>query len=234
MGISQDALAERADLHRTYITGIECGARNVTLKSIEKLARALRVSTATLLLHASEMPGEAHETTEARSTSKRVDILIVEDDEQDVELAVEAFQRARITNPLHVVHDGAEALDYLFCMGRYAHRKSEDDPHLVLLDLHLPKVGGIEVLHRIKTDERTRSIPVVVLTESQDSQELAECRRMGAETFLVKPVDAPRFCEVTPKLSLDWTLFRPNGLQEQDGGRPLKPSIDPCPPRSRF
>src|SRR6266480_1705279 len=103
MGISQDALAERADLHRTYITGIECGVRNVTLKSIEKLARALKVSTATLLLHASEKSGEARQADEGLSASQRVDILIVEDDEQDVELAIQAFQQARITNPIQVV-----------------------------------------------------------------------------------------------------------------------------------
>ncbi len=218
LGLSQDALAERADLHRTYITGIECGARNVTLKSIEKLARALQVSTATLLLHASEMSGGAGVATE-RPAGKRVDILIVEDDKNDVELAVQAFQQARITNPIQVVHDGAEALDYLFCRGRYAHRKFEDRPHLVLLDLSLPKVSGIEVLHRIKTDKRTRSITVVVLTASRDSHELAECRRLGAETFIVKPVNLPRFCEATPKLSLDWTLFRPND------------QIDSCPDR---
>jgi two-component system response regulator len=210
LGISQDALAERADLHRTYITGIECGMRNVTLKSIEKLARALQVSTATLLSHASEVSGRAGEATGELSASERVDILIVEDDEHDIDLALQAFQRARITNPIQVVHDGAEALDYLFCKGRYAHRKFEDHPHLVLLDLHLPKVGGIEVLHRLKGDKRTRSISVVVLTESQDSRELAECRRMGVETFLVKPVNVPRFCEVTPKLTLHWTLYRPN------------------------
>src|SRR6266481_4408471 len=92
LGLSQDALAERADLHRTYITGIECGVRNVTLKSIEKLARALKVSTATLLLHASEIPGEARPATEELSDSQRVDILIVEDDPHDVEMAVRAFQ----------------------------------------------------------------------------------------------------------------------------------------------
>src|SRR5438034_9728016 len=87
LGISQDALAELADLHRTYITGIECGARNVTLKSIEKLARALQVSTATLLLHASELSGQACQANQELSASQRVDILIVEDDRHDVELA---------------------------------------------------------------------------------------------------------------------------------------------------
>jgi CheY-like chemotaxis protein/DNA-binding XRE family transcriptional regulator len=219
LGISQDTLAERAGLHRTYITGIECGARNVTLRSIDKLARALRVSTAALLSAAGEPSAELPAAAEDLPAARCVDILIVEDDAQDVELAVQAFQRARITNPIKVVHDGAEALDYLFCEGRFAQRKPEDQPHLVLLDLHLPRIGGLEVLRRIKADKRTRSIPVVVLTASQDSRELAECRRLGAENFIVKPVDLPRFCEVTPRLSLSWTLVRPNGDRPEDGVR---------------
>ena len=146
-------------------------------------------------------------------------ILLIEDNPDDEALTIRALKQNSIVNDIVVAHDGAEALDYLFCKGRYAHRRFEDLPHLVLLDLHLPKVGGMEVLHRIKTDERTRSIPVVVLTVSQNNQELAECRRMGAETFIVKPVDVPRLCEVTPKLSLYWTLFRPNA------------PIDLCPDR---
>jgi CheY-like chemotaxis protein/DNA-binding XRE family transcriptional regulator len=210
LGLTQEALAERADLHRTYIAGIEGGARNVTLKSIYKLALALKVSTAALLAHADEMPGEAAADTQC------VDILIVEDSQEDVELTLQAFKQAKITNPVQVLHDGAEALDYLFCTGRFAHRKSEDRPHLVLLDLHLPKVGGIEVLRRIKADERTRAIPVIVLTGSRDNQELAECWRLGAETYIVKPVDLLRFCEVTPGLSLCWTLSQPSQNRSED------------------
>src|SRR6266581_7656270 len=114
LGISQDTLAERADLHRTYIAGIEGGVRNVTLKSIDKLARALQVSTATLLLQAGE---KADGATEA-AANHCMDILMVEDNRDDVELTLHAFKQARITNPLQIVHDGKEALDFLFRRGR--------------------------------------------------------------------------------------------------------------------
>jgi CheY-like chemotaxis protein/DNA-binding XRE family transcriptional regulator len=220
LGLSQEALAERADLHRTYIAGIEGGARNVTLKSIDKLARALRVSTATLLSHSGESVEAVGEATRELPPSQCVDILIVEDSREDVELTLQAFRHAKITNPIHVVHNGAEALDYLFCTGSYADRKIKDRPQLVLLDLNLPKVSGMEVLRRIKADEQTRSIPVVVLTASRDSQEVARCRRLGAETSIVKPVDLSRFCKVTPGLSLCWTLFRTNGHGLPDCGSP--------------
>src|SRR5258707_3661278 len=121
--------------------------------------------------------------------AKCVDILMVEDDLQDVEMTLQAFKKARITNSVQFLHDGEEALDFLFCTGRFAHRKMEDPPQLVLLDLNLPKVAGMAVLRRIKAAESTRSIPVVVLTASRDSQQLAECLRLGAETHIAKHVD---------------------------------------------
>ncbi len=181
LDISQATLAKRAGLHQTYIAGIESGGRNVTLKSIDKLATALQVSTPTLLL-AAGAPG-------APTTASYVDILMVEDNPDDVALTLRAFKQARITNPVRVVRDGKEALDFLFPAENSAGRGLQQLPHLVLLDLHLPKISGIEVLHRLKADERTRSIPVVVLTDSQDSQILAECRRLGAKSCITKPVD---------------------------------------------
>jgi len=185
----------------TLRAGIEGGARNVTLKSIDKLARALRVSTATLLSQASE--------PDASSAGECVDILVVEDDRADVEMTLQAFKRARITNPVQVVYDGNDALDFLFGAGQFAHRKMNDFLQLVLLDLHLPGIDGLEVLRRIKADERTRFIPVVVLTASRDAWELAECRRLGAETHIIKPVDFLGLSQAASRLNLAWALLKP-------------------------
>jgi two-component system, response regulator len=124
-------------------------------------------------------------------------------------VTLRAFKQARITNSLQVVHDGMEAMDFLFCTGRFGYRKMVDHPHLVLLDLNLPGIGGTQVLRRMKDDERTRSIPVVVLTVSRESQELTECRRLGAEAFVTKPVDFQGLSQAIPRLKLDWALLKP-------------------------
>jgi CheY-like chemotaxis protein len=202
-------LAERAELHRTYIAGIESGARNVTLKSIQKLARALQVSTATLLVNANDPPGPGGLSSYELSASQCVDILMVEDNRDDIEMTLEAFKHARISNPVQIVHDGATALEYLFCTGRYAHRRMQDRPQLVLLDLNLPRLNGIEVLRRISADERTRCVPVVVLTASRDNRQIADCQRLGAKACIVKPVDFQSLCQATPQLHLDWALLKP-------------------------
>jgi CheY-like chemotaxis protein/DNA-binding XRE family transcriptional regulator len=209
LGISQEELAERADMHRTYIAGIERGARNVTLKSIDKLARALGVSTAALLSSAAKTASQPGDPQRESHTGKFVDILLVEDRQSDVELTLQAFKKANITNPVHVVYDGAEALDFLFCRGQHANRKMENRPQIVLLDLNLPKINGLEVLRRIKSDERTRTIPVIVLTMSRRDRDISECHRLGAETYIVKPVDFNSFSKVTPQLSLRWALLEP-------------------------
>lgn len=209
LGISQETLAERADLHRTYIAGIEGGSRNVSLKCVDKLARALQVSTATLFLHNGKPGGRAELSNGESFASQCVDLLIVEDNGDDVEMTLQAFKQARITNPVQVVHDGAAALDFLFCTGSFAHRKMEDRPQLVLLDLNLPKISGLEVLRRIKADRRTREIPVIVLTVSQKDRDIAECRRLGAATYIVKPVDFVTLGQATPQLNLNWTLLKP-------------------------
>jgi two-component system response regulator len=200
MGISQETLAERADLHRTYITGIESGVRNVTLKSIEKLADALQVSIEMLLLQAG-----------GRSGNQYGEILMVEDNQDDADLALRAFKKASINNFVQVVGDGEGALDYIFCKGRFADRKNKDLPQLVLLDLQLPKMGGLEVLRRLKAGKRTRQIPVVILTVSRDAYDVSECRRLGAESYIIKPVNFCRLNEATAQLNLEWILFKPPG-----------------------
>jgi two-component system response regulator len=201
LGISQEELAERAGLHRTYVSDIERGVRNLSIASIEKLARALRVSVPALFERASN----------GRRSTESVEILLVEDNPRDVELTMRAFEKARLTNPIHVAQDGVEALDFLFATGRHAGRKHAPLPEVILLDLNLPKKNGLEVLRQIKADQRTQNIPVVILTVSKRDRDINECRRLGAETYIVKPVDFQSFSEVTTQLSLAWSLVKPNG-----------------------
>ncbi len=199
LGISQEQLAERAGLHRTYVADVERGARNLSLASIEKLAHALDVSIPALFSQTGSVVSAGVDGV--------VDILLVEDDPDDVELTLKSFKTANLTNRVHVVQDGAEALEFVFCTGRYARRKQENRPQVILLDLKLPNVNGIEVLRQIKANPQTRTIPVVVLTGSQRHQDIAECVRLGANSYIVKPVDFHRFSKVTPQLDFYWALL---------------------------
>jgi CheY-like chemotaxis protein/DNA-binding Xre family transcriptional regulator len=209
LGISQEELAGRAGLHRTYVSDIERGARNLSLESIEKLAHALEISVSTLFASQSSSRAAGHETGGGDSPDELVEILFVEDNLDDVELTMRAFKRAKISNHVQVVRDGAEALEFLFGDNTNIARRISRRPRLILLDLNLPRIGGLEVLRRVKSDERTRTIPVIVLTTSQKDRDIAESRRLGAETYIVKPVDFQRFSQVTPQLSLHWALVRP-------------------------
>jgi CheY-like chemotaxis protein/DNA-binding XRE family transcriptional regulator len=205
-GISQEELAWRAGLHRSYLADIERGARNVSLQSIDKLAKALHVSLSTLF---QPLESSAELSPPAASPgvgAKPVDILLVEDDPRDVELTLNAFRAARLTNRVQVVKDGAEASDYIFCRGVYRRRKRAEGPGVVLLDLSLPKVHGLEVLREIKADRQTRNLRVVVLTASRRDEHMREALRLGAEAYLVKPVDFHRFSTITPQLDFAWTL----------------------------
>ena len=142
-------------------------------------------------------------------------ILLVEDNPNDAELVVRAFRSASVANPVRVARDGAEALDFLFCAGAYLERKSDPSPFVVLLDLELPKVNGLEVLRRLKADSRTHSIPVVVLTASERDRDIDESRRLGAESYIVKPVDFHRFNQVAPQLKLSWSLVKNHAGQQR-------------------
>jgi CheY-like chemotaxis protein len=121
-------------------------------------------------------------------TDLGVEVLLVEDDPDDVELTLHTLQDARISNPVAVARDGEEALDYVFRRGAFA-RREEGAPRLILLDLKLPKIGGLEVLRELKTDARTAGIPVVVLTSSGNERDLVEAYRLGANSYMQKPVD---------------------------------------------
>ena len=136
-----------------------------------------------------------------------IEILLVEDNPNDEELTLYALKKNNITNQIQVVRDGAEALEYLFCTGAYAHRRINEPPKVVLLDLKLPKVDGLEVLEQVKTDPRTRAIPVVVLTSSQEERDIVESYQLGVNSYIVKPVDFEQFIEAVRQLGMYWMLL---------------------------
>lgn len=205
--IPQDELARRAGFHRSYISDIERGSRNVSIKSIEKLADALGISVLTLFADLDSKLGAG-----PLRNDEMVDILLVEDNDNDTLLVVQALKNANLTNRIFVVRDGAAALDFLFCTGEFAYRRINDHPQVILLDLNLPKIHGLEVLRRLKADTRTRLIPVVVLTASKYDDAIAACKRLGAESFIAKPVDFQNFSAMTLQLSLQWALLKPAPL----------------------
>jgi two-component system, response regulator len=136
-----------------------------------------------------------------------VEILLVEDNPEDLQLALRALAKAHLTNHIQVARDGAEALEFLFCEGLYAGRKPDRTPKVVLLDLKLPKIDGLEVLKRLKGDERTRMIPVVMLTSSREQSDLVESYRLGVNSYIVKPVSFERFAQAVQDLGLYWVLL---------------------------
>jgi len=144
---------------------------------------------------------------EKAMTENAVEILLVEDNPNDVELTVHAFKKNHISNHLHVVRDGAEALEFIFCTGAYADRSIQNMPKVILLDLKLPKVDGIEVLRRIKADPRTQATPVVVLTSSREERDVAKSYQNGVNSYIVKPVDFEKFSEAVRQIGLYWLLL---------------------------
>jgi len=136
-----------------------------------------------------------------------VEILLVEDNEQDAELTIRSLRKKGLANKLHHVEDGALALDFLFCTGAYAGRVPQTSPKLVLLDLKLPKVDGLEVLQRMKSDERLKVIPVAVLTSSKEEQDVLRSYRLGVNSYIVKPVNFENFTEAVVQLGLFWLLL---------------------------
>jgi two-component system response regulator len=136
-----------------------------------------------------------------------VEILLAEDNPNDVRLTLHALRNYNLTNNIHVVRDGAEALDFIFCTGEYAQRNMAQSPKVVLLDLKLPLVTGLEVLQQIKTDERTRLIPVVVLTSSREERDIVDSYRLGVNSYITKPVDFEQFTEAVRALGMYWALL---------------------------
>lgn len=144
------------------------------------------------------------------SNSQSKVVLLVEDNPDDVELTLRAFKKYKIMNEVVVASDGAEALDYLFCTGRYAGRDTNNSnnlPEVVLLDLKLPKVDGLEVLQRLRADERTKHLPVVILTSSNEERDLINGYKLGANSYIQKPVEFTQFSEAVGQLGIYWLLL---------------------------
>jgi two-component system response regulator len=138
--------------------------------------------------------------------SQVVEILLVEDSPEDAELTIRALRRNKIANDIQVAEDGAEALDFLFCRGLHKDRTFSQPPKLVLLDLKLPKVSGMEVLRAIRADERTKTIPVVVLTSSKEERDLIDGYKLGVNAYAQKPVDFEQFNDTVRQIGMFWML----------------------------
>jgi CheY-like chemotaxis protein len=136
-----------------------------------------------------------------------VEILLVEDNRYDAELTVRALKDNKLANRILLVRDGAEAIDFLFCTGEYIERKQENALRLIMLDLKLPKINGLEVLRQIKSDERTKAIPVVVLTSSTEERDMVESYNLGVNSYISKPVDFEKFIQAVQETGFYWLLL---------------------------
>lgn len=139
--------------------------------------------------------------------SRAIEILVVEDNPDDLELTLRTLRKYQLANQIEIARDGAEALDFVFATGAYTHSRIEDHPRVILLDLKLPKVNGLEVLQRIRADPRTRSIPVVVLTSSPEDRDMVESYNLGVNSYIVKPANFAQFAEAVRQMDLYWLLL---------------------------
>ncbi len=139
-----------------------------------------------------------------------IDILLVEDNPQDIELTLRALKKVNIVNKIHTISDGAEALDFLFCKGIYSDRNMFQNPKVIILDLKLPKVDGIEILRQLKSNETTKLLPVVVLTSSKEDRDIVESYKLGVNSYIVKPVRLDKFFEAVKEIGLYWLLINQN------------------------
>lgn len=143
-----------------------------------------------------------------------VELLLVEDNPQDLELTLRALKKANLANNIRVARDGAEALEFLFGSEEHMERRIENGPSIILLDLKLPKVDGLEVLKRIKADLRTQSIPVIILTSSKEHTDVSECYKLGANSYIVKPVEFEGFANAVRDLGFYWLLLNQSPRME--------------------
>ena len=138
--------------------------------------------------------------------SKTIELLLVEDNPQDLELALRALRKANVLNRVHVARDGVEALEFIFCEGPHTARRISDRPKVILLDLNMPKIDGLEVLKRVRGDARTKMIPIVMLTSSKKEADVIKSDQFGANGYIVKPVNFERLAETARSLGLYWAV----------------------------
>jgi len=144
--------------------------------------------------------------------NQTIEILLIEDDPDDIELTLRVLKTHRLANKVQVLRDGAEALDYLFAAGDYSERQMINGPKVILLDLKLPKINGLEVLQRLKSDSRTRLIPVVILSSSREEKDVRAGYQLGVNSYIVKPVDFQQFTEAIRSLGLYWVRLNQTPL----------------------
>ncbi len=147
--------------------------------------------------------------------SDALDIVLVEDSPEDVDLALHTLQREKLANNIFVARDGEEALDLIFCRGAFTHRSFDHPPKLVLLDLKLPKVDGMEVLKQVKNDTRTRTIPIVIMTSSKEERDLVASYHLGANSYIQKPVDFDQFRETVNTVGLYWLVINQPPIRQK-------------------
>jgi CheY-like chemotaxis protein len=141
---------------------------------------------------------------------KAVELLLVEDNINDAELIIRALKKSNVGNSIAHLRDVEEALDYLFAKGKFSKRKIEDSPKVILLDLKMPKLNGLEVLKAIKTDPRTKTIPVIIMTSSKEDSDIAESYRLGVNSYVVKPVNFENFSKAAADVGFYWLLINQN------------------------
>lgn len=145
--------------------------------------------------------------SDAPKDVKEVEILLVEDNPNDAELALRALRKNNLTNKVHWVKDGQEAIDFLFARGNYSNRSIRNGPKVVFLDIKLPKIDGIEVLRQVKNDPRTSNLPIVIMTSSREDRDMVESYKLGVNSYVVKPVDFDQFVKAVTDMGFYWVLI---------------------------